>query len=385
MAAMTGPRPRPVPPAPSLEPISHISPSSAAELLRCPLRVAFQRSRQHRIGVTGNPAAMLGIICHAVLERVGKGEILSRPRDEWPKAIDELWDRSLTEMAGLLPPDSRPDRWPYYHLKRAQVRRVGVDLAESLAVAARQGAPQPLFEWSMVGYGGKLVGKADRVVPEAAGVIVEDFKSGSIFEPGSQIDQEEPQLKEDYRRQLLLYAALYHEETGMWPVAGRVVALDGGPLSQEIDPGIASETAEQALRLLETYNQSVATKSAWDLGTPSPAVCAFCPYKGVCDPYWANVSPDWAPPDRPAMEGQINTVTTLRDGTISIVCDADAGNVPLGSWRILGLTEEQTEGMAIALDNGLRVRLVHLRGHTDEAEHQLYAGPATEIWLMGQQ
>ena len=65
------------------------------------------------------------------------------------------------------------------------------------------------------------------VLPErtAETVLLRDYKSGSLEEPA-----ESPagaQVKESYRVQMMLYAAIIHEREGSWPVRAELESLDG--------------------------------------------------------------------------------------------------------------------------------------------------------------
>ena len=53
----------------------HVSPSAAADLLMCPLRLAFHTEGTGGPGWAGTPASRLGSACHAVLEQAARGAL----------------------------------------------------------------------------------------------------------------------------------------------------------------------------------------------------------------------------------------------------------------------------------------------------------------------
>ena len=57
--------------------------------------------------------------------------------------------------------------------------------------------------------GGKLRGRRDRLVEESSHLVIEDYKTGAIYEvDGTDATQ---RLKPGYRRQMLMYGAIVSE------------------------------------------------------------------------------------------------------------------------------------------------------------------------------
>lgn len=73
---------------------------------------------------------------------------------------------------------------------------------------ARAPGTEVQLEQEHVGFEGKLRGRPDIVRKTADGTAIEDYKTGSLYEA------ESGELKEGYRLQLLLYAALAEEGGG---------------------------------------------------------------------------------------------------------------------------------------------------------------------------
>lgn len=381
---------RRVPPPPVAQPLRSTSPSQAAELRRCALRVAFQRSPAHASLHARGPAARLGSVCHSVLEGIGKGALDGVLEDQLRARILELWDAAVAEQQAdaeqsQVDRDLGPaQRWRGYFLKRARLLIAAQELARSRSVHALHlavGLAAALSEHSMLGFGGRLRGQADRVVHDTHGLVIEDFKSGAVFE--SVDESEQPQIKDGYRVQLLIYAALYHEETGNWPDRGRIIGLDGRIAEIEIAPQEALAAARDTLELLDAYNRGVTATTLYTLAAASPAACSTCGFRGACDAYWTSASPAWEPVERPSSMGRVLGIHGHGDGTVSLTIAASGGTVRSGEVRIRGLRPDQISALGEDVAPGPTVRLVKLRRREQQnGVPELWAGPETEVWLL---
>ena len=94
-------------------------------------------------------------------------------------------------------------------------------------------------------------GRIDRVEHTAAGVEIVDMKSGWTVSD---------ELRPAHRRQLLIYAYLWHSRHGEWPVAASIQLLDGTRITFEVDSEEAIAAASDALALLRGYNARVESR-----------------------------------------------------------------------------------------------------------------------------
>ncbi len=295
---------------PHMEPrrLEYVSPSNLGALEQCLLQVAFSTDPRYRKQVFQGPKARLGSACHALLDRISKGELAGVPEPAWRTKLEEIWkdEASKQENSALNSPLERHlgpvRRWPGYAIRRARVlRRASEILRRKQHAGGRTASVRT--ERRYRSYGGKLRGRADAVYSSGSRTVIEDYKTGNIHEeqPGHGVT-----LKESYRRQILLYAAMHHYETGTWPEAGYVVPLVGEREEVRIDPVEARQEAENAVQLLERYNaQLLEASSYWELASPSQEACRFCDYKAFCKPFWENSSPTWDWPRTAAVEGQL--------------------------------------------------------------------------------
>ena len=271
--------------------IKAVSPTLAETLRQCKLRAGLSRAEGSSHHILGNPKAWLGTTYHAVLEQVGpehRDDIETCVRDLWVATIEAQHQRSRAHHF-----DKRfgpPESWPGYHMVAAMAL---VRAKELIAVASGQSGScsngQPgggtLREKKFSGADGKLIGRPDVVRPDE----VVDFKTGNVFE-----DEESDQVKAGYVRQLRLYAFLVKETLGWWPRRGVLLPMAGSPVVVELQPEECEAEAEEAIRLLDEYNEILGrTANPIELASPSPASCRWCQYQLYCQAFWDAVKPDW--------------------------------------------------------------------------------------------
>src|SRR5579871_2602285 len=154
-----------VPSLPIARPLASTSPGLASEMRKCLLRVAFRSSDAHRALAATSPLALLGLTCHSLLERVERGALAGEPGPLWPQRVAELWDEILVQTCTAHPLARElgdPQRWPYYHLRRAQALRLALSIAKarSESVASGDGrGSRPYVEWRMTGSAGRMQGR----------------------------------------------------------------------------------------------------------------------------------------------------------------------------------------------------------------------------------
>lgn len=400
-------------PAPPLRatPLDSITPSLVVGMKRCLLRVAFSRSGPHRRLVSHGPAARLGTAAHEVLELVGKGQLDEHDPDSphWRAAYEALWrdaverqdaDARQSLVDNALGP---PDRWPFYSMRRGQTRVLARQLSRrrwspdsytrlAFALAPLDSSPvthaapaEPCGSESILaGFGGRLQGRADNIEIEDDGVCIEDFKTGAIYEHvDDPLDQ--PRIKGDYRLQLLLYAALYHDATGVWPARLRLIPFSGPPETIEMDEAAraeATQAARESLALLDRYNQAATSGRLAHLAIPAPSACRDCPFRGPCDAYWSRASASWQPNEHPSCAGVVQEVRELSNATIALTIAVRAGAIAPGIWRIRGLTPDQVTGPAGSISPGDAVRIVNLRQREGGAPDELWGRHDTEVWRL---
>lgn len=278
-------------------PLAATSPTTHETLSQCHMRVAFRTDPSFAWLDSPTPAACLGIVCHRIMAAVALGEFDSVEDQELETGLRRKWDAEiqseLQKAQGEVPAATlgEPATWPFYQVKRVRLLRRAAEEVRARKGARQASVPVPHchVETYYEGYGGRLRGRADLIRSGTAGVEIVDFKTGAITERDERTESEV--LRDAYRRQLLLYAALHFDTTGEWPVKAAVLALDGRVESFLVDPAEAQAVLAEALAALEDYNRAVEGGNVRK--DPSPENCRFCPYRGICEEFLSSVDTSW--------------------------------------------------------------------------------------------
>jgi hypothetical protein len=327
--------------ADEIGPLPYVTPSRVSALEACFLRAAFDAD-PHRADVFRGPKARLGAASHALLERVMKRELDGVPAGTRRHRLQQLWEEEAqkegdaarsSELERHLGP---PRRWPGYNIQRARVLAMAQRLLERReeGFTAKRGS-SARAERFYSAYGGRLRGRADAVYSRGGRTVIEDYKTGAIHDevPGAGLA-----LKPRLRKQLLLYAAMHHDETGQWPASGCIVPLVGPKETFRIDPTEAEHEARAALALMDAYNERASTpglRQEW-LATPAPDACRFCSHKLSCEAFWLQVSPEWDWPGGKAIRGTVLRLETEGRGSWRGEVEAMGGTLENGVYGITG-------------------------------------------------
>lgn len=323
-----------------IRPLPYVTPSRLFALETCFLRAAFDADPRYAAGVFRGPKARLGSASHALLERVSKHELDGIPASERRHRLRDLWECEAkkegdaahnSEIERHLGP---PERWPGYNIQKARAVASAARILERRDKAPG-GPGGARVERFYSAYGGRLRGRADGVYARGGRTEIEDYKTGGIHDetPGAK-----PVLKRRFRRQLLLYAAMHHDETGKWPATGSVVPLSGPKESFWVDPAEAEEEVRAALSVMASYNEEARAPDVRpeSLASPSPSSCRFCGHKLACQPFWEVASPEWSWTGGEAVRGRVLRLATGGTGVWRGEVSVTGGTLAKGVYDITG-------------------------------------------------
>jgi RecB family exonuclease len=315
--------------------IERVSPSLAEELRGCELRVAFRGDARFAALRRPRPAAALGVVVHDLSERVARGEFDALSSTDAGEALAAAWEAGVAEQAKRLqeawrpgiPPE--PTRWPGYALARVRcLRRLNEQLAHVGASPGRGQAASTSAEVWVEAPGEPIGGRIDRVEETPAGTQIVDIKSGWTVSD---------ELRPSHRRQLLIYAYLWHAAHGEWPIAASIQRLDGSRITIDVVPAEAIAAAQEALTLLRQYNEQVKSGvSASELARPGSDSCLHCDFKVACDPFISALTPDWQW-YRKAIAGQITSSHGDEQRVIEITVSHSNLDLNGSTARLIGL------------------------------------------------
>jgi RecB family exonuclease len=332
---------------------TYVTPSGAASLLACKLRVAFSSERGGGVRV-GSPATRLGAVCHEVLEAAAKGLFGSPDFPEWTRAFTSAWEAAIArqqdEIAklGLPRPWSPPERWPFFAQRKVATKRIAREVSREVHAEGFQGSAEDELSSS----DGRIRGKPDLIVRSPVHEV-RDYKTGSVT-------NDDGAAREEYAMQVQLYAVLEKETTGSWPTRGVLVPLPGDPVAVDVDPAVARDTADRAATALDTYNAAVDAGQAAGLGSPSPAVCRYCEHAPHCQPFWEVWNDDWPDERAGAAAGTVDVVRKALRGGVSLDLRVEKGIAEAGRLTVHGL-DPVAHPVLDLLDSGDSIAIVGLK------------------------
>lgn len=360
-----------VPSPPSIQELTHISPSTYAAARICRARAVWA-SLKTKPHVPEHPSAVLGMCFHSVLEKAATGELAST-LDGVLGAAREWFDSKCRELyesahALLRLKFSAPDRMPGYYLfrERAGVAALNAFVApqpNTSLLHPRGGTRGSVVEKRLSSSDGKLVGRPDVV----------DMVKGEVIDYKTSCTTDDDLISEAELRQLRLYVHLA-AENGFSMSTGVITRANGQRISARITPSEARAEATTAEDTLSQLNAAIKGGADFQhLATPSASTCKSCPYMAFCEPFWDSAGSDWMDDCGPQLEGSIvsvahSTLAGLR--LVSLVIDFRRGTVPDSTYTIEQIPTDWllVDGSSLpAVGESLRV--LHAR--------QLDADPAT--------
>jgi DNA helicase-2/ATP-dependent DNA helicase PcrA len=119
---------------------------------------------------------------------------------------------------------------------------------------------------------GDLVrGRYDRVDATPDGIVITDYKSSDVRDPGKAAQKARDSL------QLQVYALAHEAETGALPAGVQLHFLDSGVVGRAVPDAARLEKARAKIREAAT-----GIKAGRFQARPDPISCGYCPYRDIC-------------------------------------------------------------------------------------------------------
>ena len=191
---------------------------------------------------------------------------------------------------------------------------------------------------------GRVGGYIDQVKVTGRGVVLSDYKSGSLLDCGT--DGKTRKVKQAYRDQLELYAALYRHTCGIWPAALEIIPLQGTPVEIPLDK-------RQAKRLLETARQSFhaankmieevenGNRDVTSLASPRAEHCRLCLFRPECRAYWTARREDPRQKWPFDLRGFLSRKIVLRNGKLCLMITKESSSALTVSIRNVERSEDR--------------------------------------------
>ena len=271
-----------------------------------------------------SPLAELGSLIHKLLGAAGRGELEGgsddRIKQTWIDIVSLAEERmTLSVMQRHQVPLSRTI--PDYEVRRMRAFHRAKEIA---GIAVRGAFERPKVGRERTGcevwveaHDGQIGGYIDRATKAEDGVVLSDYKSGTVMTSGKAPSS--LVVSRHHREQLMLYAALYRFTYGDWPVRLEVVPLHGTAISVQYDVEEADGLLADAMAFLQNANQSImdvetGRRQIAELASPDSKNCRFCLFRPACPAYWS-ARPQGSQTRWPAdVEGMVKEKTRLRNG-----------------------------------------------------------------------
>lgn len=256
----------------------------------CPLRFVLETSiDEGELALPSSSGARyLGIAFHHVIEVARRGEAGDPPERA---RLEQHWRRgmSLAEEQAVKNGD---DIWiplretqPFVERTRLSAIRLASIQCVAKGTGKASGGTNHTTETWLKSTDGRVVGRLDAIDRHRQSVVIRDYKSGAAVDASGAI-------KREYVTQMLLYAALYFDNYGVWPRSLEVIDQRGRTVP------IATYTPESALAALETakttlqrvqselgHKPILAAPRVVKLAEPDSGQCGSCRSRPVCSRY----------------------------------------------------------------------------------------------------
>jgi RecB family exonuclease len=324
--------------------LDRISPSKFTALNGCPLREIWSANNEARL-LPLSPSAHLGTAVHKLIESASRGQI----RDE--AGMVACWEESNRNIENemqsnylekhLVPLELNANN---YEVKRNMAFNVTRTFfrgnIKSVATASEKKLESEVWVETE---DGKIGGRIDLVKHVDERTEIFDYKTGAIIDSYSESDE----IKQEYKQQLKLYAALYFSKFGVWPVRIALVGLDQHEYEIVFDKNECINILNDAKKKLCELNALIeGGSSSESFARPSPQNCRYCLYRPACQRYWdQRQDNDQWPLD---VQGMIKEKKILGNGSCRIILENGSKRFVirgLSSDRHLFLKEEFKEAM----------------------------------------
>jgi len=282
-----------------LSTLDYITTTGFLSLRRCPL--------SHLLDVFSAgallplwPAARFGRAVHSLLEILSRSRLEETPQD--PESIlDRLVSTQEREMSlnwlerHLIPISSSVKRYEVLRLSAIRHCRAIRANRANRRIHRLHRLRSALAEKRIRSRDGLVRGRIDLVRKMKTGTILCDFKSGRVFGHSASGAR---RIRTDHRHQLELYAALYEDSTGEWPVRIEIYPVGSKPIPLEVVPSRCQDRLIEARSLLVSTNAAIQASGGNPrvlqrrLAAPSSMSCRFCLYRPGCEPYWQHRGED---------------------------------------------------------------------------------------------
>lgn len=291
--------------------IERISPSQFYSMKNCSYKSVLAEAFGKNPLLPVSPNAYFGTILHKILEMIAKGEI--RNEDDFNKTFDEqllLQEEKLKNQgfSFLIPLQKNVKD---FGMKKILLKKHLRTASERPVINnAYKFQSEKWFESK-----DKLIaGKIDLIIENGNETEIVDFKTGAITQDVLDDDGELfTEIKGEYKEQLMLYAYLYFENTGKFPVLLSLFDLAKQKFSVEFTFEECRIAFKEAKNILLLTNNDITNRAF--KGNPTEANCKYCFYRPACSFFLNQLKTDYSSND---VTGILTNVVRYQNGNTSV-------------------------------------------------------------------
>ncbi len=282
----------------AIGPIRSISPSKYLSARRCPLGYVLTKSKIWQFS-PDNAAAVVGTAIHELIRWSGQNALPEVTHEQAALKFDELIQQAEQKLSAhpinsrLVPLSGSDPRFPEKRHAAIKSAVRGVKSPRSSSSTRVGGQTRYMFEEGFSSKDKLIYGEVDKIVDGPRGFVIYDKKSCHVMD-------EDGDVKGEYRLQLLLYAGIVYEDTGVMADRLVLVDLDDREIEVPFHPEDALEELAVAGRWLSSLNEKIQQAGTvlklLHLARPSPEACRYCPSRPICPSYWkarVSLSGEW--------------------------------------------------------------------------------------------
>ncbi|MDP2413379.1 PD-(D/E)XK nuclease family protein [Daejeonella sp.] len=323
--------------------INRISPSQFYSMKNCAYKSILAEAFEKKPLLPISPTAYLGIVMHKMLELISKGTVSS----------EEEFDFQFNEQVKFQEETLKQLGYPFFVPLQKNVKDFGMKkilLKKHLKNRViRTGSARSIkidsekwFESADKSIGGKI----DLIIEEGFETEIIDFKTGGITH--DVLDDEGDvfsNIKNEYKEQLKLYAYLYFEKTGKYPVRLSLVDLAKQKFTVDFTSHECKTIFDEARELLKATNNSI--NNSIFSANPSVENCKYCLYRPACSYFLEYLKINDSFND---ISGRISKVVKYLNGNVTVFID-----LPERSISVMGFIAENLQYFNENINNTIAI------------------------------
>ncbi len=305
--------------------IKRISPSQFCSMKNCAYKTLLAEAFDRKPLLPISPNAYFGTVLHKVLELISKGIIKNE------EEFNRMFDDQVKTVESYL----QKNGYNFFIPLQKNVKDFGLKKI-LLKKHLRRATEQPRTQNSTRYFSEKwieskdnlIAGKIDLVIESENEIEIIDFKTGEITEDILDDTGEVfPEIKEEYKQQLKLYAYLYFENTNKFPVNLSLIDLAKLKYSIEFSIAECNEIYQQAKNLLHSANEEIikGTFSA----NPTEINCKYCLYRPACSFFQKLLETNDSLND---VSGLVKNVVKYQNGNVSVFLNSSTSENTITSF-----------------------------------------------------